>query len=330
VGAPWKPGRGLTHFDTADAYGGGRSETTIGRWCSSRGVRPQITTKTYNPMDEGHDHGLAPARIERQIESSLERLGMDRVDLYLAHDPNTNRLVALKVIKATLDSTEVRQRFAREVRALAALNHPNIVNAYDTGEFEGSPFIVMEYVRGETLAEMIRRRAPMSVPQKLKLMQELCAGLARAHQAGIIHRDIKPANLMVDEQGRLKILDFGIARVVEASSSRTIAGTGRRACSRRRIRRSRKNGRKCARTPALAAPPGRPQPQRHRRIEMPARDRTQGIGAGENRQAKGERHAQKANAEVRKAGGKHGAAAAAEHKPKRSDEFRGNLASNVH
>jgi aryl-alcohol dehydrogenase-like predicted oxidoreductase len=77
---------GLTHFDTADAYGGGRSEATIGRWCRSRGVRPQITTKTYNPMDEGHDHGLSRARIERQIASSLERLGADHVDLYLAHE----------------------------------------------------------------------------------------------------------------------------------------------------------------------------------------------------------------------------------------------------
>jgi aryl-alcohol dehydrogenase-like predicted oxidoreductase len=77
---------GLTHFDTADAYGGGRSESTIGRWCRARGVRPQITTKTYNPMDEGHDHGLSRARIERQIESSLERLGADHVDLYLAHE----------------------------------------------------------------------------------------------------------------------------------------------------------------------------------------------------------------------------------------------------
>ena len=77
---------GLTHFDTADAYGGGRSESTIGRWCRARGVRPQITTKTYNPMDEGHDHGLSRARIGRQIESSLERLGVDYVDLYLAHE----------------------------------------------------------------------------------------------------------------------------------------------------------------------------------------------------------------------------------------------------
>jgi serine/threonine protein kinase len=139
--------------------------------------------------------------------------------LYLARDtnPNTNRLVALKLLNATLDSTELRDRFAREARALAALNHPNIVDIYDSGEFQGSPFIVMEYVRGETLAERIKRKAPMSLGQKLKLMVELCSGLAHAHEAGIIHRDIKPANLMVDRGGHLKILDFGIARVAEGT-----------------------------------------------------------------------------------------------------------------
>jgi serine/threonine protein kinase len=160
-----------------------------------------------------------PSQIGRyEIKSLIGRGGMG--DLYLAHDPNTNRLVALKLLNATLDSNEMRERFAREARALAALNHPNIVNIYDTGEFDDSPFIVMEYVRGETLAELIKRRSPLSVSQKLKLISELCAGLAQAHEAGIIHRDIKPANLMVDQQGRLKILDFGIARVAESNKTR--------------------------------------------------------------------------------------------------------------
>src|SRR5690348_9863063 len=77
---------GLTHFDTADAYGGGRSETAIGRWIASRGVRPQLTTKTYNPMQAGEDHGLKPERIARQLHASLERLGVDHVELYLAHE----------------------------------------------------------------------------------------------------------------------------------------------------------------------------------------------------------------------------------------------------
>ncbi|HWF83108.1 MAG TPA: aldo/keto reductase [Streptosporangiaceae bacterium] len=77
---------GITHFDTADAYGGGRSEQAIGRWIRSRGVRPLVTTKTFNPMTTGADHGLAPERIARQLLASLDRLGVDQVDLYLAHD----------------------------------------------------------------------------------------------------------------------------------------------------------------------------------------------------------------------------------------------------
>src|ERR1700716_1931718 len=82
--AAWE--MGLTHFDTADAYGGGRSETMIGRWIGARNERPLLTTKTFNPMDAGADRGLAPERIRRQLASSLERLGVDRIDLYLAHE----------------------------------------------------------------------------------------------------------------------------------------------------------------------------------------------------------------------------------------------------
>ena len=157
-----------------------------------------------------------PSQIDRyEIKTLIAAGGMG--SLYLARDtnPNTNRLVAVKLLLANLDSGDLRERFGREARALAALNHPNIVDIYDSGEFQGSPFIVMEYVRGETLAEKIKRRAPMTLSQQLKLMVELCSGLAHAHEAGIIHRDIKPANLMVDQYGRLKILDFGIARVSE-------------------------------------------------------------------------------------------------------------------
>src|SRR5215467_9576439 len=82
--AAWESG--ITHFDTADAYGGGRSEAAIGRWIASRGTRPRLTTKTYNPMRAGADHGLKPERIARQLRASLDRLGVERVDLYLAHE----------------------------------------------------------------------------------------------------------------------------------------------------------------------------------------------------------------------------------------------------
>ena len=102
---------GITTFDTADAYGGGQSETIIGKWMANRGVRPQIATKTFNPMAEGQDHGLGRARIGRQIESSLDRLGVSAVDLYLAHDFDPDvpieetiatfeGLIELKLIKA--------------------------------------------------------------------------------------------------------------------------------------------------------------------------------------------------------------------------------------
>ncbi len=165
------------------------------------------------PVDTG------PDRISRyEIQSLIARGGMGR--LYLARDPNTGRLVAIKLLDATLDSSDVRDRFDREAKSLASLSHPNIVHIYDYGDFEESPFIVMEYVRGETLEEKIRRRAPLPVADKLKLMAEVCAGLAHAHEAGIIHRDVKPANLMVDQDERVKILDFGIARVADSNLTR--------------------------------------------------------------------------------------------------------------
>src|SRR5512142_607968 len=92
---------GLTHFDTADAYGGGRSEAAIGEWMRSSGVRPTLTTKTFNSMDTGADHGLAPERVRRQFESSLDRLGVEHVELYLAHDYD-----ARVPLDATLDAFE--------------------------------------------------------------------------------------------------------------------------------------------------------------------------------------------------------------------------------
>jgi Pyridoxal-phosphate dependent enzyme/Aldo/keto reductase family len=107
--AAWESG--LAWFDTADAYGGGRSEQAIGRWIRSRGVRPQLTTKTFNPMRAGADHGLKPDRIARQLHSSLERLGVDRVELYLAHDYDLEVPLARGVIELA-DIQAARARIA--------------------------------------------------------------------------------------------------------------------------------------------------------------------------------------------------------------------------
>jgi len=141
--------------------------------------------------------------------------------LYLAQDPRLERPVAIKLLRE--DSAELRERFAREARTVASLRHVNIVSVFDVDEFNGQPFIAMEYIPGETLAEMIRRRAPITLTRKLQMIEDLCAGLSYAHRAGIIHRDVKPANIMVDPEGTLKILDFGIARL--GTSSMTVAGT---------------------------------------------------------------------------------------------------------
>jgi predicted Ser/Thr protein kinase len=155
-----------------------------------------------------------------EIQRKLGRGGMGSV--YVAHDPVLGRMVAIKVFAGDLDLPDARERFSREARAAAALSHPNIVTVYDFGEYESQPFIVMEYVAGETLAALIRRKAPVTIADKLKWMEDLCAGAGYAHHMQLVHRDIKPANLMLDRAGRLKILDFGIARMLGLASNTSV------------------------------------------------------------------------------------------------------------
>ena len=154
-----------------------------------------------------------------EIQRRLGRGGMGTV--YVAHDPVLGRMVAIKVFAGELDFPDARERFSREARSAAALSHPNIVTVFDYGEFDSQPYIVMEYVPGETLAAVIRRKAEVATADKLRWIEELCAGAGYAHEKSVIHRDIKPANLMIDRSGRLKILDFGIARVMGAASNTT-------------------------------------------------------------------------------------------------------------
>jgi eukaryotic-like serine/threonine-protein kinase len=159
-----------------------------------------------------------------EIQRKLGRGGMGTV--YVAHDPLLGRMVAIKMFAGDLDVPDARERFSREARAAAALNHPSIVTVYDFGEFASQPYIVMEYVPGETMANVIRRKAPVSIADKLRWIEELCAGAGYAHQGSVVHRDIKPANLMIDRSGRLKILDFGIARMLGiASNTAVMIGT---------------------------------------------------------------------------------------------------------
>jgi len=135
--------------------------------------------------------------------------------LYLAFDPITEREVALKVLR--VDSHDLRERFLSEARLAARLQHPNIVTIYDVGAHEDQPFIAMEFIAGETLGQLVHRRAPLTLSRRIALMEQVCVGLAYAHRHGIVHRDVKPANLMISrDSGVLKVLDFGVAGRVGA------------------------------------------------------------------------------------------------------------------
>ncbi|MEK6629557.1 MAG: protein kinase [Acidobacteriota bacterium] len=154
-----------------------------------------------------------------QVVRRLGSGGMGSV--YLARDPELDRAVAIKLVKDDLtDDPELRERFSREARSAARLRHPNIITIFDIGEHEGRPFIAMEYLPGESLADIIRRQPAIELSRVLRWMENLSRGLAHAHRAGIVHRDIKPANLMVDPDGVLKIVDFGIARLGDSSLTR--------------------------------------------------------------------------------------------------------------
>ena len=136
-------------------------------------------------------------------------------EVYLAEDSRLHRKVALKILPAELAQNKDRmRRFEREAQAAAALNHPNIAHIYETGEHDGTPFIAMEFIDGVTLREKIHREQA-ALQKLLRFLQHTAEGLAKAHAAGIVHRDLKPDNVMITRDGHAKILDFGLAKLIE-------------------------------------------------------------------------------------------------------------------
>ncbi|MGH7646194.1 MAG: serine/threonine-protein kinase, partial [Gemmatimonadales bacterium] len=148
--------------------------------------------------------------------------------VWKAYDSMLRRYVALKLLNPTFGATqELRERFLREARAAGVLQHANIVTVYDLGEAEGQLFIAMELVEGRDLSELITSREPLALERKLDMVIEVLEGLHYAHQRGVIHRDIKPSNVRIMPDGRVKIMDFGIARLqsAEISGGGSIMGT---------------------------------------------------------------------------------------------------------
>jgi eukaryotic-like serine/threonine-protein kinase len=156
-----------------------------------------------------------------EIQSALGAGGMGEV--YRARDTRLDRTVAVKILPAHLsDNPEARQRFDREARAISSLNHPNICTLYDVGHQDGVDYLVMEFLEGETLAERLMK-GPLSPDQILRYAVEICEGLEKAHETGVIHRDLKPGNIMLTKGGA-KLMDFGLAKAavsVPPSSSLT-------------------------------------------------------------------------------------------------------------
>src|SRR5262245_13559810 len=152
-----------------------------------------------------------------RIVSKLGAGGMGEV--YLAEDTRLDRKVALKLLLSEFVTNEDRlRRFVQEAKAAAALNHPNIAHIYEVGEADGTHFIAMEFVDGDTLAQRIPREKN-SLRVMLKYLSQVAEGLAKAHSVGIVHRDLKPDNIMITRDGYAKILDFGLAKLIESQAS---------------------------------------------------------------------------------------------------------------
>lgn len=151
-----------------------------------------------------------------EIIKSIGEGGMANV--YLAKDTILDRQVAVKVLRGDLSTDEkFIRRFQREALSVSNLSHPNIVEVYDVGEEDGQYYIVMEYIEGKTLKQLLNKRGALTLPEVIDIMTQLTDGLSHAHEAYIIHRDIKPQNIMIEDNGTIKITDFGIAMAVNAT-----------------------------------------------------------------------------------------------------------------
>ena len=151
-----------------------------------------------------------------EVKALIGEGGMANV--YLGYDTILGRDVAIKVLRGDLaDDEKFVRRFRREAQSASLLNHPNIVQIYDVGEDDGNFYIVMEYINGQTLKQIIKKRKRLSISETIDIMCQLTDGLSSAHDSYIIHRDIKPQNIMILDDGMVKITDFGIAMAVNAS-----------------------------------------------------------------------------------------------------------------
>ena len=165
-----------------------------------------------HPTSGGHDTGLVGVLGEYLLLEPIGSGGMGKV--FRAEHRTMNREVALKILsKEIAERPSVLQQFFSEIRAVAKLMHPNIVTAFDAGGAGEMHYLVMELVKGQTLAEWVKQRGPLAEDEAISVLKQAADALSYAHELGIVHRDIKPGNLMITDKGVVKILDFGLARL---------------------------------------------------------------------------------------------------------------------
>src|SRR5712692_7747747 len=152
-----------------------------------------------------------------EVLSIVGRGGMGEV--YRARDTKLKRDVAIKILPEEFSRNSDRvSRFQREAELLASLNHPNIAAIYDLQQAAGSQYLVLELVEGETLADRLNR-GPVSIDEALNIAKDICEALEAAHDKGVVHRDLKPANVKLTPDGKVKVLDFGLAKAMDATSA---------------------------------------------------------------------------------------------------------------
>ncbi|MDN5760826.1 MAG: Stk1 family PASTA domain-containing Ser/Thr kinase [Microlunatus sp.] len=158
-----------------------------------------------------------------QITQRLARGGMATV--YIGTDVRLTRTVAVKVMHVGLgDDAEFARKFDREARSAAKLSHPNVVSVFDQGHDNGRPYIVMEYVEGRTLRDILNHEAPLPPQRALEIIEPVLGALAAAHEAGLVHRDVKPENVLISERGQVKVVDFGLAKAISSQTSTATQG----------------------------------------------------------------------------------------------------------
>lgn len=196
--------------------------TDTAKYCSecatslpySEDIQPSFTKTLETPIEELSRGTLFADRYE--IIEELGKGGMGKV--FRVEDKNIQEEVALKLIKPEIAVDEgMIERFRNELKMARKITHKNICRMYDLNEEDGTPYITMEYVSGEDLKSLIRKQGKLSEERTIAIARQVCEGLAAAHELGVVHRDLKPQNIMIDEKGNAKVMDFGIARSVEAA-----------------------------------------------------------------------------------------------------------------